>query len=109
MFIAVFVIRHEFQYLNEWGRLDGFFAFGVIFSILIIIDMLSERFKKLMSWIGATSMYFWFLHSIFVVKGNMFISVLYKPQYSLLITLWGLIMMCPFVWLCNRLIKKIIR
>lgn len=105
--LVMVAVRHESSLINKWGAFDGIFAFGTILSLKTSLSSIPEQIKRGVIWIGTYGMFYWFLHSAFVIWRNPLLEILYMPYYPIAITLWGIVLTTPFVFVCNWIATKI--
>lgn len=102
--------RQGLIFINAYhlGFEDGLFSFILIFTLLSIINRYKlTRTKSFMLTLGIYSMNIWYLHGIFFTGQCSIQKVLYFPQYWLLILLWGIFILLPLAFFCDRIQKSI--
>ena len=101
------IVRHESFLINKLGAFDGIFAFGTILSLKTLLYSIPQLIKRGVIWIGTYGMFYWFLHSAFVIWRSPLLEILYMPYYSVAITLWGIVLTTPLVFVCKWIATKI--
>ena len=102
-----FLIKFYLWNLNAWGRFDGFYAFMIILAITLMYKYIPNIIVKTIRGIGSLGMFYWFIHSIFVVGNREFLNVLYWPYFPPLITIWGIVLVTIPVLVTNTISEKI--
>lgn len=106
-FIAVFVLILRQIGLLTIGQTDisdALFAMLFCFGLLLMFEKINgTRIAAVLSFLGIYSMNLWFLHGIFFTGTRPLQVILYYPRVSILILIWGLIMLIPvamlFAWI----------
>lgn len=91
--------------IAEWGGvIEPLFVIVLVYSMLSLLNKIGcVRLGLAFSFIGAYSMNLWFLHGIFFSGLRIMQPVLYFPQYSILVFLWGLLLLVPVSWIVSRI------
>lgn len=105
--IVAFCLRHFLSGCNAWGRLDGIYALLIISSVLMILPLMNKSLKQLLATVGALGVFYWFLHSCFVIPDNKMVNLLYMPYIPPLILVWGLLLMTLPAMGCKKLQSKV--
>lgn len=102
-FIAAFVLILRQIWLLTIGQSDisdAVFAMLFCFGLLLMFEKINgTRIAAVLSFLGIYSMNLWFLHGIFFTGSRPLQAILYYPRVSLLILIWGLIMLIPIAML----------
>lgn len=94
--------------VNVGGLPEAVFAGIFIFLCLLFIrELKSRRLKMMLTWIGVYSMNLWFLHGIFFTGSCPLQWILYYPRVSLLILIWGLVLLMPVAVGCAWIQKRV--
>ena len=106
-FIATFVLILRQIGLLTIGQTDisdALFAMLFCFGLLLMFEKINgTRIARILSFLGIYSMNLWFLHGIFLSGTRPLQAILYYPRVSILILIWGLILLIPvamlFAWI----------
>lgn len=106
-FIATFVLILRQIGLLTIGQTDisdALFAMLFCFGLLLMFEKINgTRIATILSFLGIYSMNLWFLHGIFFTGTRPLQAILYYPRVSILILIWGLILLIPvamlFAWI----------
>ena len=106
-FIATFVLILRQIGLLTIGQTDisdGLFAMLFCFGLLLMFEKINgTHIAEILSFLGIYSMNLWFLHGIFFTGTRPLQVLLYYPRVSILILIWGLILLIPgamlFAWI----------
>lgn len=111
LIVSVLSIRQIFLLSGiNTGLSEALFAGTFVFaSILMFKHSGTATIRKILIWIGINSMNMWFLHSIFFTGSRPWQHILYFPHYSILILLWGIILLIPGAigvsWIQKRILS----
>lgn len=76
---------------------DAIFAMLFCFGLLLIFEKIKgSRISTVLSFLGIYSMNLWFLHGIFFTGTRPLQYFLYLPRVSILIVIWGVMLLLPF-------------
>lgn len=94
--------------VNVGGLPEAVFAGLFIFLCLLWIrELKGRRLKRMLTWIGVYSMNLWFLHGIFFTGSRPLQWILYYPRVSILILIWGLVLLMPVAVGCAWIQKRV--
>lgn len=83
---------------------EAIFAGCAIFIFTSLLNGLNfQILKKALMLVGVYSTYLWFLHGIFFTGSRPLQSILYAPRISILIILWGVIILMPVSFVCSKM------
>lgn len=90
---------------------DAVWVVILIYSILGILRNFSFSWiEKCLTLLGEYSMNMWFLHAIFFTGTlNILQKLLYLPQYSIFVFIWGIILTLPMSMICSYLQSKLLK
>lgn len=87
---------------------EAIFAGCAIFIFTSLLNRLNFKIlKKVLILVGVYSTYLWFLHGIFFTGTRPLQSILYAPRISILIILWGVIILMPVSFVCSKMHKAL--
>lgn len=106
-FIAVFVLilrQIGLLTIGQTNISDALSAMLFCFGLLLMFETINRtRIAAVLSFLGIYSMNLWFLHGIFFTGSRPLQVLLYYPRVSILILIWGLILLIPvamlFAWI----------
>ena len=96
-------------FLNFANLTDLIYAPLFIIGILLTIDNLKWKSKYIIPYLGKKSIYYWLLSSMFFVNTTELLPAVTWPRIPVLITIWLLLLLTPFVYGCDWLADKAIR
>ena len=92
---------------------DAVFSPIFVVAFLLIMDNLKHHSRYVIPFLGKKSVYYWLLSGMFFLNTIELSFLITWPKYILLIFVWTLILLTPFVFACdfvsNKLIKLILR
>ena len=110
------IVRQGSILVNEYvnpvlGVLTGAELIVVPLFIYVTVKLTSDSVcvQRTFIFLGSVSMNIWFLHGLFFSGHRVLQPLLYCPQYSVLVYLWGLLMLIPSAWVISKLQKMICR
>ncbi len=80
----------------------------IFLTVLFLRNLESSSTEKVLMLLAANSMNLWFLHSIFFVGNKPLQWILYLPQDSFLIMIWGIIILLPISMICTYFQKLVV-
>lgn len=106
----VLFLRYRFRFDNIT---DVVYMPLFIISILLIVEITKFRSKYVMPFLGDKSLLYWLLSSMFFLNTVELQPLVYWPRIPILILIWTVILLTPFVyccdWLSNKLLNLIFR
>ncbi len=106
---SILVSEHVPQ---AFGAVTGGVELAVVplfIYVMVKLTMDCLKLKKALLFLGSVSMNIWFLHGLFFSGHRALQPLLYGPEYSVLVYLWGLLLLVPSAWLVSKLQKYIIK
>ena len=106
--IIMIPIRQGLIFLNVplTGFEDGLFAAVFIYAVVVIARCRwMSLVNKVFLFLGAYSMNMWYFHGLFFTGSKQFQWLLYWPEYSILILLWGIVMTLMLSIACDYLFR----
>ena len=84
-----------------------------IISCLLIMDNLKHHSRYVLPFLGKQSVFYWLLSGMFFLNTSELTFLISWPRYILLILLWTILLLTPFVfacdWVSGKLVKLILR
>lgn len=95
------------------SMLDVIIAPLCIIGFLLIMDNLKHHSKYVIPFLGKKSVYYWLLSGMFFLNTIELSFLISWPRYILLILVWTIVLLTPFVFACDwasgKLVKLICR
>lgn len=112
LLVCGYVIYLRFLFYHECIA-DVIYAPLFVVACLLIMDNLKFRSKYVIPYLGKKSIYYWLLSSMFFINTTELLPAITWPRIPLLILVWTLLLLTPFVYACDfisgKLVKLIIR
>lgn len=102
---CVVYFRNAFNY---YGITDVIYAPLTSVSLLTIIDNVKFKSKFIIPYLGKKSVFYWLLSSMFFINTSELLFLITWPRVSVLIEIWMLVILTPFVYACDLISNKII-
>ena len=104
--VSTFILRYFFSFLY---LTDFIYAPLLIIGILLTMDNLKWKSKYIIPYLGKKSIYYWLLSSMFFLNTSELLPAITWPRLPILILIWSLLLLTPFVFGCDWLANKAIR
>ena len=105
--IAVLTIflRYAFNYPSLTDSI-----YSPVFTVccLLIMDNIRFKSKYIIPYLGKKSVYFWLLSGIFFLNTSELLPAITWPKIPLVMLIWTLALLTPFVYLCDFVSGKLI-
>ena len=86
-------------------------VFGPVFTsaLLLIMDNVKLQSRCIIPFIGKNSVFYWLLSGMFFINTIELSFLITWPKITLLIFVWTMILLTPFVFVCSWLSDKVIK
>lgn len=88
---------------------DVFFGPIFICAFLLIMDNMKHKSRYIIPYAGKHSVYYWLLSGIFFINTFELQFLITWPKITVLIFIWTLLLLTPFVFICSWLSDKLIK
>ena len=95
--------------INTCCMADVIIAPLCITGFLLIMDNLKHHSKYILPFLGKKSVYYWLLSGMFFLNTSELTFLISWPRYILLILLWTVLLLTPFVFACDWAAGKLIK
>ena len=107
LIVAIFTIFLRYA-INYPSLTDTIYT--PIFTVCCLLIMDNIRFKSnyVIPYLGKKSIYYWLLSSFFFLNTSELLPAITWPKIPVLMLIWSLVLLTPFVYLCDCASNKLI-